>query len=731
MSEYGDKIAKQVWVELKTTLSRTSLPMAESVWSNASVPAYQAVPDEEISAFSYPFQIVSLTSAEAWTSFYLRMAYAATTNLGPWRRILGVLRGLGAVVCVVERNYACLDFRSEVATFYSQLDQAVTNRSMRLHFFQESVSSASLFSLSQDQRKSYLGYVVCRSAGLPLVGRSVIRAPSYIEESAAIDDTVYFFGQRLSVTGVPFLQQDDRFAVCAQVAAWEANYSAYKRGLVARSLIADFVTPEKGFRPMRPGGQRGLVANQVADLLWESGLRSEVWYTPRSGGQVLPHLDPGAVPPSTLELARRTLDELAMIKARQDNRSLDELSSTEIARAVEQAQSILKRQIRWDDVGLMACDLLALAERLESEPSGVINLLDLVIAYACQPYIRSRFPIYCDTQDHAMLLCGLSWDETGPVFYFHDDQMGPYLASRVAYMASKSDFQYQAGLLRDDGVANAETPADYLRDRAHEIIKGQVSFESDDRGIHSLVVPCPSRLLLSPASAEGSAMRLLEGAGLPPEMVAQRRVSMMMGTDYKESRLSAITRRRAPERGLLASMHLAEWVVVVEGFAQDDLRNVLWEVVFDGTSGSSAPVLQFVRHGADYIYVPPERSHLRPRISNGGTSALEESVVVPQVQTLNLKRMSRSRPIQVLSRVTKGRSADDDRVAIQGRRVRDARAERPSLRGRDGDRKRVASRRRASDTKMTYPGRRVRGPRSRLEGARPLGRGGSRLIRVT
>ena len=181
---------------------------------------------------------------QAWQDFHHRFAgqpIADATNdtrrdnLRPWFRSIGVLRGLGAVTVVAEHYYVCLDHKSEHASFYGHVDEQRNSSTVRLHFFSKAIPREKVGDLTPSQQASYLGYVVCRRGTLPLIGRAMIRVPTdYIDECASVNEPVHLLGQTLSITGVPFMQQDARFAVCADVVAWSIAYTAYRRGVSER-----------------------------------------------------------------------------------------------------------------------------------------------------------------------------------------------------------------------------------------------------------------------------------------------------------------------------------------------------------------------------------------------------------------------------------------------------------------------------------------------------------------
>jgi hypothetical protein len=536
----------------------------------------------------------ALTTDNEWDAFYNQLTFASEANHGPWRRTVTILRDHGVVGCVVERDYVCLDYRSEMASFYAQLNAPINSTSVRLHFFAADVSGADLSNLDTKIKDSYAGYVVCRSGNLPLVGRAVIRVPAYVDESAAIEESVHFLGQELRVRGVPFMQQDERFAICAQVAVWTAHYSAYRRGLVERRLIADFVALSSDYRPMRPHLASGLFPNQIATLFGATGLRSTAYVTPAD------LWDYPKVPLDAMQGISELIGEIdeALGELVQASRSSGSEPEQWTTRTLEERVGLLRN--RDEDVTQYGADLIRLSRQPDVPTSRLASLADRlqdwIIDYLTAPYIRSRWPIYCGTADHALVLCGRTRTETGTVFFLHDDQYGPYLASRTVYQASKDCFQYQAYLDQNLDHDMVTAPRE---DRGKEILSGGgPEFTDTERTVSSLLIPGPPRLLLDPSAARLHAIDLIRRIQRTGAYESSARAQIMMGIDFKTQRRQTLLDSPNPARtarDIYSSLPLAEWVIVVEGVSESD-GDSIWEAVYDGTSGSAYPILQFLRY---------------------------------------------------------------------------------------------------------------------------------------
>lgn len=159
----------------------------------------------------------------------------------PLRRVIEVVRSNGARSVYVENRYMDLDYRSEFSAFWSKRFQGPVPHTHRLHFFSRRVSEGQLHELPKTVRESYLGYSVLRPISWGAVGRTVLRAPRELAGAVmtTVGDEVSLFGNRLSVEGVPFRQQDTEYLICAHAAVWICHYTAYRRGLVPRRSSAE------------------------------------------------------------------------------------------------------------------------------------------------------------------------------------------------------------------------------------------------------------------------------------------------------------------------------------------------------------------------------------------------------------------------------------------------------------------------------------------------------------
>lgn len=188
------------------------------------------------------------------------------------------------------------DYRSDFASFWSTRFDVPSPFTRRVHFFRADLKEEQLPRLPARARASYLGYSVLRPGPHQdgRVGRTVLAPPPRLQQATltTIEDQVSFFGNRLKVVGVPWLEQDGEFLRCAHAAIWGCHYSAYKRGLVGRRLTAELVdvTPNV-LSADRALPSRGMLLEQIQAVFAASGqpaLRYVLGHLPNVPGVELP-----------------------------------------------------------------------------------------------------------------------------------------------------------------------------------------------------------------------------------------------------------------------------------------------------------------------------------------------------------------------------------------------------------------------------------------------------------
>jgi hypothetical protein len=615
---------------------RGSLPMAIRRGGDVK---WEELPDAQSHS-----HVWSLRTGDQWRRLTERFAPGVHgASLRPWYRCMGVLRGLDAQSVLLEPYYVCLDYRSEFASFYAHVDAPRRSYTSRLHFFACDFKDVNVDKL-EDIESSYLGYIVIREGDLPLVARALISTPSYIKQSSEIEEFVNVFGSRLLVRGVPFMQQDERFARCSHVAAWVMQYCAYRRGVSERRFIADIVGAANAVIPLRPTPSDGLDLAAVPDILRSFGLQSHSIRVPN-----IDDTHPGFPPIRANEVWDLLSDDLRsyvayIVGSAQETDLRKANISVLIERGMANAEAlayIANSPSVPDESHSQEAEPGAPSEDVETSPQSphsphsnepedmttreaaeaaardVNGLIDAVLDYMIGSYVASGWPVMLATRNHALVACGRSVVHGKVKYFVHDDQLGPYILLDSLVSHSRALLRYQCGLqLSVDSPTPLRAPR---RDVVAEILDGttKIPQRESDSHVHAMVFATPRRLLHDLYLATRAAQTLISSAtvALPPERAAasslaadRLRTRTLMAIDYK---LVRIQERVAVGDTVAASglrgLQLAEWVSVVEGVVDEDGKELSqWELVFDGSSGGGNPRLQFARFGQCALVVYPK-----------------------------------------------------------------------------------------------------------------------------
>ena len=209
-------------------------------------------------------------SAADWDG--LLSEYGAAPD-SPLANVFAAARANRCRTVIVENRYVDPDYRSEYSAFWSHrfLDRPAFAR--RMHFFRRRIAESDIHSLPANH--GYLGYCTLRPLSQGLVGRTMVAPPDRLAAKATLvltTDHVSLWGNRLSVRGVPFCEQDVEYLRCAHAAAWMCHYYAVCEGLVGRKLTAELVelTPVGG-NVERALPSKGLFPHQLQSIFGASG----------------------------------------------------------------------------------------------------------------------------------------------------------------------------------------------------------------------------------------------------------------------------------------------------------------------------------------------------------------------------------------------------------------------------------------------------------------------------
>jgi hypothetical protein len=200
---------------------------------------------------------------------------------GPLRQALRVAAESGCRTVVVENRYVDADYRSEYSAFWSSRFQPPPGFARRVHFFTADLTDDQLHALPSDS--GYLGYLNLRPVEDGPVGRALLQPPPSITGHGAVlttvEDEISFFGNDLTVRGVPFCQQDREFLRCAHAACWVLAYAAYRRRLIGRQHTSQIVRLSPSHlsfdRPLPSGGMN---YHQMQAVFGQMGLPALMYF---------------------------------------------------------------------------------------------------------------------------------------------------------------------------------------------------------------------------------------------------------------------------------------------------------------------------------------------------------------------------------------------------------------------------------------------------------------------
>lgn len=195
----------------------------------------------------------------------------------PFHRLLCLAKQeLKACAAVIE-PYISTDWNDEYASLYSRIFHKVPRIARRIHFFSAKVSYEDLYKLDKPLLQAYLGYSVIRPLSTFRLGDTVLRSPctvggigkDLVHCRAQFD--VSLLGNRLQVSGMPFLQQETSVGVCAGADLWMVARYLNKKGETRRYRPGEIT--QLAIRTITIGPARaGLFDLQMMDALRQMGL---------------------------------------------------------------------------------------------------------------------------------------------------------------------------------------------------------------------------------------------------------------------------------------------------------------------------------------------------------------------------------------------------------------------------------------------------------------------------
>jgi hypothetical protein len=200
------------------------------------------------------------------------------------------LHAIHATTIVIENNYTDGDYLEDFASYYVRCYAAYERCCKRLHFFSQDLNDEMLRGLirnelptehARDIQEAYLGFVVARPLPSAVVGRTVLK--TYPSDSGRRHYTVvrdyesYLFGTKLSVSSLPFQEQDSVLAACATVALWCAFHkTAAMFGTTSPRPAVITAGANRGLRRGRPVPSHSLSIEEMCQAVRDVGLEPEL-----------------------------------------------------------------------------------------------------------------------------------------------------------------------------------------------------------------------------------------------------------------------------------------------------------------------------------------------------------------------------------------------------------------------------------------------------------------------
>lgn len=225
-----------------------------------------------------------------------RVTPGEVANHGRATYLLGYLKDIDAKTMVVERDYTDGDYLDDFAAYYVKCFAPYERRCKRLHFFDLEVSQAEFLSLIRGELspertaeivKSYLGFIVARPLPSAIIGRTVLR--TYRDDNGRRHYTCthkYFanlHGVELSVSSLPFQEQDTVLAACATVALWCCFHQTSSKFQTPSPRPAWITRSANAIvHKTRPIPSHGLNVQQICNAVGAIGLEPEVIHIKRN-----------------------------------------------------------------------------------------------------------------------------------------------------------------------------------------------------------------------------------------------------------------------------------------------------------------------------------------------------------------------------------------------------------------------------------------------------------------
>ena len=202
-------------------------------------------------------------------------------NTGQWQSTLQYAITAGATTILLQEAVRDPDFVEEYEAFYSKQQKAVSNLCRRLHFFSlpapvnaPTKDSADVLAFIDAARKGdYVGFITLRPLRHAPIGASILKHLPHAPVTCKDEFPVHIAGREFSVSGTPYLQQDNAVGACAQASIWVALRTLRKRlgnSAYSPAELTVAATKHYTFNRVFPG-RDGLTPHQMLEAIRSAG----------------------------------------------------------------------------------------------------------------------------------------------------------------------------------------------------------------------------------------------------------------------------------------------------------------------------------------------------------------------------------------------------------------------------------------------------------------------------
>ncbi len=189
------------------------------------------------------------------------------------------LCNLGASTILLQKDVQDPDFLAEHSAYYSKWSYKVPRYCKRLHFFSRPTKHDVPLDVVDEMvcySESYLGFVTLRPISVSPQAATILKPPVYVPCCYILSKdkfTVNIAGQKFTIDGTPFMQQDNAVGACAQASIWMALRTLRRKEGVSAFSPAQITDAATRFyvKGRTLPNRGGLAVEQVTEAIRAAG----------------------------------------------------------------------------------------------------------------------------------------------------------------------------------------------------------------------------------------------------------------------------------------------------------------------------------------------------------------------------------------------------------------------------------------------------------------------------